>query len=131
MTKRILCGLLAVGAFAIAAALVINPRDLVGSYQVSGTNPDGSKYSGEMTLTLKKGTLLVSGKIGEGQEFYGLARLLDDKLALSYGINQKDTGEMSFINLILYKVKKTGIRITLDGIWSYGEGIGQERTEKE
>lgn len=131
MTTKILCSLLAVGVLAAAAARTITPRDLVGTYQVTGTNPDGSRYSGEMTLTMKKGTLSVSGRIGEGQEFYGLARLLDDKLALSYGISQQDTGAMSFINLILYKVKKTGARIKLDGIWSYGDGIGQERAEKD
>jgi hypothetical protein len=127
--KAVLC--LLVGIIAVAYGTVVTRQELIGSYKISGTNPDATTYSGIMTLTLEKGTLRVAGQIGAGQEFYGIAMLVGDKLALSYGINQKTTGEMSYINLILYRVKKTGNEIVLDGIWSYGEGIGHERAEKE
>ncbi len=84
-----------------------------------------------MAITLEKGQHRATGKFGEGQEFFGIAMLAGDKLALSYGITQKGGEGMSYINLILYKVKKIKDKIVLDGIWTYGEGIGQERAEKD
>ncbi len=130
MVKKVLLGLLT-GAIAVAVGMQIAPRELIGTYTVTGTNPSGSGYSGTMILTLEHGTLRASGSIGNGQNFYGIAMLEGDKLALSYGITQKGEEGMSFINLNLYKVKKTDTRIVLDGIWTDGEGIGHERAEQE
>jgi len=130
MAKPIfICFLAVVGA--VAVGMQATPRELIGTYKVTGTNPNGSGYSGTMILTLEHGTFRASGSIGPGQNFYGIAMLEGDKLALSYGITQKGEAGMSFINLILYKIKKTETRIVLDGIWTYGDGIGHERAEQE
>jgi hypothetical protein len=45
----------------------LDPVSLEGTHAVSGRNPDGSAYQGEVTVRLKEGLLLMQWKIGENE----------------------------------------------------------------
>jgi hypothetical protein len=87
---------------ASAETLTLAPK-----YDAAGTNPDGSAYTGAVTVQILSDTTfaiqwLIAGTVYKG---YGMRR--NDALAATYTIN----GEPG---LVLYKVDGNG----LDGIWT-------------
>jgi hypothetical protein len=92
---------------------------LASRYKAEGTEPDGTKYTGTVTVSLLSDTTFaiqwdVDGSISKG---FGMRR--NDTLAATYTTDgKKEQG------LIIYQVDGTG----LTGLWSYkGEsGVGTE-----
>jgi hypothetical protein len=76
----------------------LDPKQIAGTHTCKGTNPDGSKYEGTVTLRIKKGLMLMEWDI-DGKTSRGTALLvgmtlgvaLDDGLAI-YKIFPQDDG---------------------------------------
>jgi hypothetical protein len=73
--------------WSVVAAFAADPT---GSYEVQGTNPDGSTYSGTVTVTQTGKTYKVVWQVG-GDTFTGTGIGDKDFLAISY-VYDKDTG---------------------------------------
>jgi hypothetical protein len=108
-------------ALAIAAALLWSvatafAADPVGSYDVEGTNPDGSKYTGSVTVSRTGQTYRVIWRIGNTR-YNGTAIGDKDFLAISY-----QSGSQS--GLALYGADGDDWK----GIWTYsgGTSVGAE-----
>jgi hypothetical protein len=94
------------------------PLSLASHYEASGTNPDGSKYSGTADVTvISDTTYTIVWKIGD-ETYKGFGMRLNDSLAATYTID----GEPG---LIIYKVNGDG----LTGAWAIRghDGVGTER----
>jgi len=71
------------GAFA-SPALAAEAKDLVGKYDLTGTNPDGSKYEGTAEIEFEKGnTVKITYKVGKRNDI-GLGKVDGDKLVVKY-----------------------------------------------
>lgn len=108
------CAALALSQFEPARA---EPLHLASHYVASGTNPDGSKYTGDADVTvISDTTFSIVWKI-EGQRYEGFGMRLNDSLAATYMIN----GEPG---LVIYKVDGNG----LTGAWAIRghDGVGTE-----
>jgi len=76
----------------------LDPKQLAGSHVCKGTNPDGSKYEGNITVRCKNGLLLMEWEIA-GKKSHGTGLLegmtlgvaLDDGLAI-YRVFPQDEG---------------------------------------
>ena len=93
------------------------PLSLASHYEASGTNPDGSKYSGTADVTvISDTTYTIVWKIGD-ETYKGFGMRLNDSLAATYTID----GEPG---LIIYKVDGNG----LNGAWAIRghDGVGTE-----
>ena len=112
-------------AVAACAALALSqlepahaePLHLASHYAASGSNPDGSQYTGNADVTvISDTTFSIVWKI-EGQRYEGFGMRLNDSLAATYMIN----GEPG---LIIYKVDGNG----LTGAWAIRghDGVGTE-----
>lgn len=90
-----------------------------GTYNVSGTNPDGSLYNGTMTLTQVGGTSFrLSWNVGTGTiEGVGMVSGLTLAVVFSLGENQTAMG--------MYELRPSG---ELSGIWTV---IGSQATGTE
>lgn len=110
-----------ISAAAFALALMHSgavAQDIGGSYHVSGTNPDGSKYSGEATITLESEvTCSIHWETGD---------------TTSDGICMRDKGVFvagyvlgDNIGLVVYEILPDG---SMSGRWTItGEsGVGTE-----
>ena len=115
----------AVLAAAVCAALALSqlaparaePLHLASHYAASGSNPDGSQYSGNADVTvISDTTFSIVWKI-EGQRYEGFGMRLNDLLAATYMIN----GEPG---LVIYHVDGNG----LTGAWAIRghDGVGTE-----
>jgi len=95
--------------------------DPVGSYDVQGNNPDGSKYAGTVTVTQTGQTYRVVWKIGSTR-YTGTAIGDKDFLAVSY-----QSGNQS--GLALYGADGDDWK----GIWTYsgGTSMGAEVWSRE
>ena len=105
----------AVAAFALPA--YAEPLHLASHYSASGTNPDGSQYTGAADVNvISDTTFSIIWKI-EGERYEGFGMRLNDSLAATYMIN----GEPG---LIIYKVDGNG----LTGAWAIRghDGVGTE-----
>jgi hypothetical protein len=92
---------------AIATAVCAEPLHLHSTYDVAGTNPDGSRYSGTAKIeVISEATYTIKWKIG-GAAYQGFGMRNDDALAATYTID----GEPG---LIIYKVDDDGI---FHGLW--------------
>ena len=77
---------------------LLDPKQLVGSHVCEGTNPDGSKYEGTVTIRCKNGLVLMEWEIA-GKKSHGTGLLegmtlgvaLDDGLAI-YQVFPQDEG---------------------------------------
>lgn len=76
----------------------LDPKRIAGNHTCKGTNPDGSKYEGTVTVSIKKGLVLmewdIQGKTSHGTgllEGMTLGVALDDGLAV-YHIFPQDEG---------------------------------------
>ena len=79
---------------------------LVGKYQIDGTNPDGTKYGGEVEIGIRDGAYSVTWYIGESV-YIGVGALVDGVLTVDYGDSFP----------AIYRVRSNGV---LDGIWADG-----------
>jgi hypothetical protein len=92
---------------------------LASRYDVSGTNTDGSKYSGTATVdVISDATFTIRWDIA-GSTYTGFGMRMNDALAATYTINGKP-------GLVIYKV---GGNEVLDGLWAIRgqSGDGTER----
>jgi hypothetical protein len=91
-----------------AVTLRASSPNLEGEYTVTGTNPDGSAYEGQLSILATDETW--AAKWSTGTEVYGTGLSIDDVLILAYG-NEAGAG------IACYEIK--GSR--LDGIWMFAE----------
>ncbi len=92
---------------------------LASRYDVSGTNADGSKYSGTASVdVISNATFTIHWDIA-GSTYTGFGMRMNDALAATYTINGKP-------GLVIYKVDDNGV---LDGLWAIRgqSGDGTER----
>ena len=92
---------------------------IASRYDVSGTNTDGSKYSGTATVdVISDATFTIRWDIA-GSTYTGFGMRMNDALATTYTINGKP-------GLVIYKVDDNGV---LDGLWAVRgqSGDGTER----
>ena len=91
----------------IAAAVVAEPLSLHSTYDVTGTNPDGSKYSGTATVkVISEASFTITWLIG-GATYQGFGMRNGDALAATYTIGGKP-------GLVIYKVDDDGV---FRGLW--------------
>lgn len=90
--------------------------DPAGKYDVSGSNPDGSAYSGTATVEKTGDTFKVTWAVGE-KHYNGTGIGNDEFIAVSY----ESSGETG---LALYSAESENWK----GIWSYAGGsrLGKE-----
>jgi hypothetical protein len=91
---------------------------LASRYDVSGTNPDGSKYSGIASVKVISDTTFTIKWDIAGSAYEGFGMRLNDTLSATYTID----GEPG---LVMYKVDGSGI----NGLWAIRghNGSGTER----
>jgi hypothetical protein len=87
---------------------------LPGKYSVSGTNPNGSSYSGEVTIRHDRGTYYFNWRVGR-DTFRGSGKLNGRTLTINWGQSSP----------VIYRVLNDG---TLSGKWA--RGTGSEDLEK-
>lgn len=104
--------------WSVATAFAADPS---GTYDVQGTSPDGSKYTGTVTITQTGETFKMIWKIGS-DTYRGTAIGDKDFLAVSY-TSGSDTG------LALYGADGGNWK----GIWTYAGGtkIGSEMLKRQ
>jgi len=115
---RTLCTLSTLALLAVALPAKADSLTLASRYEASGSNPDGSKYTGTATVTvISDTTYTIVWKIGDST-YEGFGMRLNDSLAATYTIDG-DPG------LIIYKVDGDG----LTGAWAIRghDGVGTER----
>lgn len=102
----------------VAAAFAADPT---GTYDVQGTSPDGSKYTGTATVTQTGQTFKVIWEIGS-DKYTGTAIGNKDFLAVSY-TSGNDSG------LALYGADGGNWK----GVWTYAGGtkMGAETWKRE
>ena len=111
------CALFAAAFVAFACPAWAEPLHLASHYAATGSNPDGSKYTGTADVSvISDTTFTIVWKI-EGERYEGFGMRLNDSLAATYTIN----GEPG---LVIYKVDGNG----LTGAWAIRghDGIGTE-----
>jgi major membrane immunogen (membrane-anchored lipoprotein) len=94
--------------------------DIGGKYKVQGTNFDGTKYSGEATITItSETTCAIEWQTGADSSSEGICMRNDDSFAAAYKMKDGSVG------LIIYKMAKNG---TMDGVWTLTgkDGAGTE-----
>ena len=114
MTKLLLASALAGGLFVVPAAA----QSIGGSYSVSGTNLDGSHYSGEAEIKLLSDTTCsIEWKTGDSSS-EGICSRNDNAFAAAYVLDD-------VFGLVVYKVQPDG---SLDGLWTIAgkDGNGTE-----
>jgi hypothetical protein len=92
---------------------------LASQYDVSGTNTNGSKYTGKVSIeVISDATFNIRWDIA-GSTYTGFGMRMNDALAATYTINGKP-------GLVIYKVGDNGV---LDGLWAIRgqSGDGTER----
>lgn len=119
MKTNFAAALLAAGVLAGGLALPASAQTVeAGTYDVRGTNLDGSKYQGTARIKLSsETTCTIEWKTGDTSSS-GICMLYDNAFAASY-ILGKDVG------LVIYEVKGDGV---LDGVWTISgeDGSGTE-----
>jgi hypothetical protein len=113
--KRLLIGaLLAGGLVSHANAQTVH----AGTYDVKGTNLDGSRYEGTATITLSSDTTCTIEWTTGDSTSEGVCMLNDNAFAAAYVLEDE-------IGLVVYEVKDRGV---LDGVWTITgrDGSGTE-----
>lgn len=108
-------------AFALAfvgLALPASAQSIGGTYTVSGTNFDGSRYGGEAEIVLTSQTTCVIHWTTGGTTSDGICMRNGTAFSAGYVMGND-------IGLVVYQVKPDG---TLDGLWTIAgkEGNGTE-----
>jgi len=104
---------------AIAMAARAAPLALHSTYDVAGTNPDGSKYTGRATIkVISEASFTIKWTIG-GALYEGFGMRDGNALAATYTINGKP-------GLVIYRVDDDGV---FHGLWVVrgGNDGGTER----
>jgi hypothetical protein len=103
---------------AFGTALAADSMTLASRYDVAGTNPDGSKYSGTASVSVISDTTFKIKWDIAGATYEGFGMRLNDTLSATYTID----GEPG---LVMYKVDGSGI----NGLWAIRghNGSGTER----
>jgi hypothetical protein len=111
---------LAIAACLLLASLASATAGTVGGlYQVQGTNPDGSLYSGKAEITpTSETTCRIVWHTGNSTSS-GICMQSGSSFAAGYA-----SGET--VGLIIYEIQSDG---SLDGNWTIADqdGVGQER----
>ncbi|MCO5733149.1 hypothetical protein [Rhizobium sp. SSA_523] len=120
MKRLIACASLALALAFAAAPLSHAVAQTVeaGLYDVSGTNLDGSQYSGTARIQLmSETTCSIEWKTGTTTST-GICMLHEDAFAAGYVLGDS-------VGLIIYQVKRGGV---LDGVWTISgeDGAGTE-----
>jgi hypothetical protein len=102
--RTIMLSLAMLGIASVPAAA----QSIGGTYTVSGTNFDGSKYSGEATITLTSDTTCAIHWETGGSTSDGICMRNDDAFSASYAMGKE-------VGLVVYKIKKDG---SLHGLWT-------------
>lgn len=113
--KKILAGaLLGLALVAPAHAQTVN----AGTYDVEGTNLDGSSYGGTATITLTSETTCAIEWNTGSTTSNGICMLYDNAFAAAYVLGDA-------VGLIVYEVKSDG---SLEGAWTISgkDGSGKE-----
>jgi len=103
-------------------------EDLIGTYNIIGTNQDASNntYKGILTLTLDTDIILAKWWINNEQEQVGTGFLKDNILTINFSYLGEDN--LTFTGEVVYRCISNEL---LDGIWSetYGDPlyVGTER----
>lgn len=95
------------GQQAQAAPKAVYMGNLEGTYAVQGRNPNGSAYSGTVTITVQNDIAYLQWSIA-GTTYRGQGRLAGTVLTIDWGA--KDP--------VIYQVNSDG---TLAGVWSGGQ----------
>ncbi|MFB9950481.1 hypothetical protein ACFFP0_16605 [Rhizobium puerariae] len=112
-------------AFALLGAAVGWPAQAqtvnAGTYDVEGTNLDGSKYGGTATITLtSETTCVIEWKTGNSKKATssGICMLYDNAFSAAYVMGKA-------VGLVVYEVKDDG---SLEGAWTISgqDGSGTE-----
>ena len=114
MKKILACALLSLGLLAPAQAQTVN----AGTYDVEGTNLDGSSYSGTATISLTSETTCSIEWSTGSTTSTGICMLYDNAFAAAYVLGDA-------VGLIVYEVKSDG---SLEGAWTISgkNGSGTE-----
>lgn len=110
---------LAAAALCLIAASVstASAQTIAGRYQVHGTNPNGSSYSGTADITqTSASTCRIAWHVGS--EWTGICMLSGDVFAAAY-----HSGNTS--GLLIYHRQADG---TMSGDWTIGAGAGGTET---
>jgi hypothetical protein len=111
--RAIIFGMLLAAGLARAAAA----QSIAGRYQVNGTNPNGSSYSGTADIVqTSASTCRIAWHVGS--EWRGICMLSGDVFAASYR-----SGNSS--GLLIYRREGDG---RLSGVWTVGAGASGTET---
>lgn len=90
-----------------------------GTYDVRGTNLDGSPYSGSAKVRLISNTTCSITWVTGSTSSSGVCMLMDGVLGVAYS-------DGSAVGVVMYKINADG---TLDGVWTVAgkNGSGTER----
>ena len=109
--------MIAVAAFAVTLPVLASAAEIGGHYRVTGTNFDGSQYSGlaEIVATTPN-TCRITWDTGSTAE--GICMRNTDAFAAAYAMGDA-------IGLVIYQVHPDGV---LEGLWTIAdqEGVGTE-----
>ena len=94
--------------------------NIPGTYDVAGTNEDGSTYRGELRI-LKQGSV-YQFRWATGIQYDGVGVINGDTIAVAYTEGKTGTG----CGVVSYRILQGG---TLDGIWGMW-GVNQSGTER-
>jgi hypothetical protein len=108
MRAAILALILAIGGSWPAAAQTVG-----GRYQVQGTNPNGSNYSGTAEVVPRGDTCRITWHVGS--EWRGICMVSGGSFAASY--RSGDT-----FGLLIYQIQPDG---SLSGVWTLADGGGR------
>jgi hypothetical protein len=114
MKRIVACALFAAGLLSSAQAQTVHE----GTYDVAGTNLDGSKYSGTARIVLtSETTCAMEWKTGETTS-NGICMLQDNAFAAAYVLGEA-------VGLVIYEVMPGGV---LNGSWTISgqDGSGTE-----
>ena len=95
--------------------------DIGGNYAVTGSNPNGTGYSGNLTVTKRDDVYQFSWKSGD-REYDGVGVRTDDTVAVSFTEGADGQG----CGVVLYKIGADG---SLDGRSGYW-GVNSSESEK-
>jgi hypothetical protein len=105
-------------AVAGLSALPAAAQSIGGTYEVKGTNFDGSEYDGTATITLTSQTTCTIHWETGGSTSDGICMRNGDAFSAGYVMGDS-------VGLVVYRVMQNG---TLDGLWTIAgkEGNGTE-----
>jgi hypothetical protein len=112
LQKLAVAALFAAGFSSIAGAV-----DLGGTYEVRGTNPNGTQYRGTAEIVVtSENTCRITWNTGN--ESSGICMRNGIAFAAGYALGDK-------VGLVIYEIRDDG---TLDGIWTVADqaGVGTE-----